>query len=86
MKNIISIHLEVKCRQLERDENTVRVMGNGRTEGRHEGVKLLPLWHVAVNGLQMPQVQALKGFWLYCMDSDKKGRQYPYRMLDGQYA
>lgn len=64
----------------------VRVMGNGRTEGRYEGGTLLPLWHVALNGLQMPQVQTLIGFWLYCIDSDKKGRQYPYRMLDGQCA
>lgn len=61
-------------------------MGNGRTEGRYEGDTLLPLWHVALNGLQMPQVQALMAFWLYCIDSDKKGRQYPYRMLDGQCA
>jgi len=28
----------------------------------------------------------LIGFFLYCIDNDKKGTQYPYRKLDGQYA
>lgn len=85
LKNIISIHLEVKCRQLE-SENIVRAMGNDRTEGRYEGGRLLSLWHMALNGLQMPRVRALTGSWLYCIDNDRKGRQYPYRMLDGQSA
>lgn len=84
-KHYFSIHLGAKCRQLE-SENIVKVTRNGRKERRYEGGTHLPLHHVSLNGLQMPQLQALIGFCLYCIDNDKKGRQYPYRMLDGQCA
>lgn len=60
--------------------------GKRRREGRDGGETHLPLCHASLKGLQMPQPQALIGFCLYCIHNDKKGRQYPYRMLDGQCA